>query len=134
MSASKGFYSKPWCLVSPGSRGIGLALVRHLLRTTRAPVVATMRATTSRLVLREEKFREECLRNFDGEDFEDAGARLHVIPTDVRSKSVASGLWKPRSIHLAGSSSRNRDVSMLGIDSHWQSGHMLTMASRRDFR
>lgn len=33
----------PWILVTPASQGIGLALTRHLLRTTRLPVVATAR-------------------------------------------------------------------------------------------
>lgn len=35
--------SRPWALVSPASRGIGRALARHLLQTTRVPVVATAR-------------------------------------------------------------------------------------------
>ncbi len=34
---------KPWILTSPASRGIGLQLARHLLRTTNLPVVATAR-------------------------------------------------------------------------------------------
>lgn len=34
---------KPWLLVSPASRGIGLQLARHLLRTTDLPVIATAR-------------------------------------------------------------------------------------------
>jgi NAD(P)-dependent dehydrogenase (short-subunit alcohol dehydrogenase family) len=36
----------PWCLVSPTSRGIGFALARHLLETTNAPCVATVRKDT----------------------------------------------------------------------------------------
>ncbi|KAI9730450.1 MAG: hypothetical protein M1818_008145 [Claussenomyces sp. TS43310] len=32
-----------WSLVTPANRGIGFALTRHLLQTTRAPVVATTR-------------------------------------------------------------------------------------------
>lgn len=35
--------SKPWSLVVPASRGIGLALTRHLLAKTNVPVVATFR-------------------------------------------------------------------------------------------
>jgi len=35
--------SKPWLLVSPASRGIGLQLARRLLKTTDLPVVATAR-------------------------------------------------------------------------------------------
>lgn len=33
----------PWSLVSPASRGIGFHLARHLLQTTKIPVVATAR-------------------------------------------------------------------------------------------
>jgi NAD(P)-dependent dehydrogenase (short-subunit alcohol dehydrogenase family) len=33
----------PWSLVSPASRGIGFALARHVLRTTKAPLIATAR-------------------------------------------------------------------------------------------
>lgn len=35
--------SKPWLLVSPASRGIGLQLARRLLKTTDLPVIATAR-------------------------------------------------------------------------------------------
>ena len=35
--------SKPWALVTPASRGIGLELARHLLKNTDVPVVATAR-------------------------------------------------------------------------------------------
>ena len=35
--------AKPWILVSPASRGIGLQLARRLLKTTDLPVVATAR-------------------------------------------------------------------------------------------
>ena len=34
---------KPWLLVSPASRGIGLHIARRLLQTTDLPVVATAR-------------------------------------------------------------------------------------------
>lgn len=35
--------SKPWLLVSPASRGIGLQLARRLLKTTDLPLIATAR-------------------------------------------------------------------------------------------
>ncbi|OBT91469.1 hypothetical protein VE01_10559 [Pseudogymnoascus verrucosus] len=35
-----------WCFVSPASRGIGFALTRHLLQTTKAPILATSRSNT----------------------------------------------------------------------------------------
>ena len=34
---------RPWALVTPASRGIGLELARRLLQTTNVPVVATAR-------------------------------------------------------------------------------------------
>ena len=34
---------QPWAFVSPSSRGIGLEVVRRLLKTTSLPVVATAR-------------------------------------------------------------------------------------------
>ena len=33
----------PWALVTPSNRGIGLEIVRHLLKTTSLPIVATAR-------------------------------------------------------------------------------------------
>jgi NAD(P)-dependent dehydrogenase (short-subunit alcohol dehydrogenase family) len=33
----------PWALVSPGSRGIGLHLARHLVQNTKLPIVTTAR-------------------------------------------------------------------------------------------
>ena len=35
--------SRPWLLVSPASRGIGLHLARRLLETTDLPLIATAR-------------------------------------------------------------------------------------------
>ncbi|KAH7019947.1 hypothetical protein EDB80DRAFT_211659 [Ilyonectria destructans] len=35
--------TSPWILISPSTRGIGYALVRHLLRTTTLPILATAR-------------------------------------------------------------------------------------------
>ena len=35
--------SKPWLLVTPASRGIGLQLAKRMLRNTDLPVVATAR-------------------------------------------------------------------------------------------
>lgn len=35
-----------YCLVTPASRGIGHALTKHLLTTTKVPVVATARKDT----------------------------------------------------------------------------------------
>ena len=63
--------SKPWLLVSPASRGIGLQLARRLLRTTDLPVIATARTGL-------EKTREQIL---DGIDVDKQ--RLEVLKLDV---------------------------------------------------
>ncbi|KAK4453537.1 hypothetical protein QBC34DRAFT_209237 [Podospora aff. communis PSN243] len=36
--------SRPWILICPSSRGIGFHLTRHLLHTTRTPILATTRS------------------------------------------------------------------------------------------
>lgn len=74
--------TRPWILTSPSSRGIGLALTRHLLRTTSLPVVATARTDV-------EATRESILEGFcsGGEEGEEeagsAGGRLTVLRLDV---------------------------------------------------
>ncbi|OQO02292.1 hypothetical protein B0A48_11846 [Cryoendolithus antarcticus] len=50
---------KPWVLVSPSSRGIGLELARRLLRTTDVPIVATARKDL-------DQTREHVLSGLDG--------------------------------------------------------------------
>lgn len=78
--------SKAWCLVSPASRGIGLALTRHLLRTTNVPVVATARKDVPGYW---EKFDADTF--VQGlEDPEGARKRLHVLTVNVRSKCLIS--------------------------------------------
>lgn len=72
--------SSPWSLVTPASRGIGLAIARHLLRTTRSPVVATARGDV-------EQTREAILKDSDTEGESpldgDAEKRLQVLKLDV---------------------------------------------------
>ena len=68
--------SKPWLLVSPASRGIGLQLARHLLKTTDAPVIGTARndlGDTSEQIL-------------DGLDVDKQ--RFKVLKLDVTSTSA----------------------------------------------
>ena len=63
--------SKPWALVSPASRGIGLQLARRLLKTTELPVVATARKdlnTTKEAIL---------------DDLDVDSKRLEVLELDV---------------------------------------------------
>lgn len=70
--------SKPWLLVSPASRGVGLQLARRLLKTTDLPVVATARrdlASTSEQIL-------------DGLDVDKR--RLEVLRLDVTDESTIS--------------------------------------------
>lgn len=63
--------SKPWLLVSPASRGIGLQLARRLLKTTDLPVIATARKEL-------ESTSEQIL---DGLDVDKQ--RLEVLKLDV---------------------------------------------------
>ncbi|KAK7513728.1 short-chain dehydrogenase/reductase-like protein [Phyllosticta citriasiana] len=88
--------SQPWALVSPASRGIGRALARHVLRTTRAPVVATARGDL-------ERAQHEILKGLGS----DARERLSVVELDyldertieAASKSCAER-FPQRSHHL----------------------------------
>lgn len=63
--------SKPWLLVSPASRGIGLQLAKRLLKTTNLPVIATSRKDL-------ESTRDRIL---DGLDVDKQ--RLEVLKLDV---------------------------------------------------
>ena len=74
--------SKPWLLVSPASRGIGLQLARRLLKTTELPLIATARddvKTTSEQIV-------------DGLDIDKQ--RLEVMKLDVTG--TISPLVHPR--------------------------------------
>ncbi|KAF1996200.1 hypothetical protein P154DRAFT_443844, partial [Amniculicola lignicola CBS 123094] len=62
---------RPWSLVSPASRGIGQALARHVLQTTKAPLVATARKDV-------EKTRQDLLQGMDIDE-----KRLTVLRLDV---------------------------------------------------
>ncbi|OAL49936.1 NAD(P)-binding protein [Pyrenochaeta sp. DS3sAY3a] len=61
----------PWSLISPASRGIGFALARRVLQTTRAPVVTTARKDLDRT-------KEELLEGLDVDE-----KRLTVLKLDV---------------------------------------------------
>lgn len=69
--------SRPWLLVSPASRGIGLQLAKRMLLTTKLPVVATARRNL-------EEVREHIL---DGLDVDNE--RLEVLKLDVTGKFIA---------------------------------------------
>ena len=64
-----------WSLVCPASRGIGFQLTRHLLQTTKIPVVATARKDVIAV-------KKSIL-----EDLKDVGPdRLTVLEVDVAGK------------------------------------------------
>ncbi len=63
--------SKPWLLVSPASRGIGLQLARRLLTTTDLPLIATARQDIK-------STREQILHGLDVDS-----QRLEVLKLDV---------------------------------------------------
>ncbi|TKA63838.1 hypothetical protein B0A55_10838, partial [Friedmanniomyces simplex] len=90
---------RPWALVTPASRGIGLELARRLLQTTNVPVVATARKDT-------DQTKENLLSGLQGVE-ED---RLHVLKLDVLDEQTihdaaakASALFptKESYLHLA---------------------------------
>ena len=69
----------PWLLTTPSSRGIGLALTRHLLQKTELPVVATARKDP-------DQTRESILQNLPDID----ETRLSVLRLDVlNEESIA---------------------------------------------
>ena len=66
--------SKPWLLVAPASRGIGLQIAKHMLKTTELPVVATARGDL-------DAFKEKILCD-TGVDKQ----RLEVLKLDVTGR------------------------------------------------
>jgi NAD(P)-dependent dehydrogenase (short-subunit alcohol dehydrogenase family) len=64
-----------WSLVCPASRGIGFHLTRHLLQTTKIPVVATARKDVTRV----KKSILEDLKDVESD-------RLTVLKVDVTGK------------------------------------------------
>lgn len=66
---------QPWSLISPASRGIGFALAREVLKTTKAPVVATAR----------KNLPETRSKLLDGLDVDEK--RLTVLNVDVLGKT-----------------------------------------------
>ena len=68
----------PYLLTSPSSRGIGLALTVHLLRTTTLPVIATARTSPSSV-------KASILSSLPSEP--SFSSRLTVLPLDVTDES-----------------------------------------------
>jgi NADP-dependent 3-hydroxy acid dehydrogenase YdfG len=66
-----------WCFVSPASRGIGHALTRHLLQTTKVPIVATARKDV-------EGVRKSILADLPDVD----SNRLTVLELDVTGRTI----------------------------------------------
>lgn len=65
---------QPWSLVSPASRGIGFALARRVLQTTKAPLVATARKDL-------DKTKHELIEGLDVDE-----KRVTVLKLDVLGK------------------------------------------------
>lgn len=65
----------PWSLVSPASRGIGFALARRVLQTTKAPLVATARKDLAGT-------KERILEGLDVDE-----GRLTMVKVDVLGTS-----------------------------------------------
>ncbi|KID72523.1 uncharacterized protein G6M90_00g090700 [Metarhizium brunneum] len=94
--------STPWIFICPSSRGIGLALTRHLLRTTRLPVLATTRHPNP------EVSKAAILKGMDGTQHGDsASSRLHLVSVDVTdppsveaASHTARRLFPPDRHHL----------------------------------
>jgi len=61
----------PWALITPASRGIGLAIARRVLQTTSMPVVATSRGDTRQA-------KASILQDLNVDE-----SRLEVLPIDV---------------------------------------------------
>ena len=84
----------PFILVSPATRGLSLAVIRHYLRTTSLPVFGTYRptpASSSSPTRTPDSVREHILR-----PLQDAGhavdpARLRVLPLDLMSEESIAG-------------------------------------------
>nr|POE79706.1 c-factor [Quercus suber] len=87
---------RPWALVTPASRGIGLQLARHVLRSTTLPVLATARANV-------DQTKENILAGLDGVKEE----RVRVLKLDVLDETSissaakeAAGLYPTKSAYL----------------------------------
>ena len=76
--------SNPFLFVTPATRGLSLALVRHFLRTTELPVFATHRSG------HESGVKEFMLKPTDSADPE----RLKLIPLDLTSENSITGASK----------------------------------------
>ncbi|KAK3363529.1 hypothetical protein B0T25DRAFT_443833 [Lasiosphaeria hispida] len=92
--------SRPWILLCPSTRGIGFHLTRHLLRTTRIPILATARSPDHPSV------RSSLLAGLISED-DDPSGRLEVITADVTAEQTVAAaarrahtLFPPHTHHL----------------------------------
>ncbi|KAK0633288.1 hypothetical protein B0T14DRAFT_61173 [Immersiella caudata] len=93
--------SRPWILICPSSRGIGFHLTRHLLRTTRTPILATTRSPDPSPL--HTSLLSDLITPLD-----DPSGRLSVVPSvDVTSEPAlisasqrAASLFPPDHHHL----------------------------------
>ncbi|KAL7280023.1 hypothetical protein ACG7TL_006437 [Trametes sanguinea] len=83
----------PFILISPATRGLSLALIRHYLRTTSLPVFGTYRPhpPNSEQQRTPESVREHILGPLSGTHPDVDPSRLHLLPLDFTSEeSIAS--------------------------------------------
>ena len=103
--------SKPWIFISPASRGIGHALARHLLQTTRLPILATARRDPAgvKASILQDLGPLPAPHHANQRHDDDLAKRLHVLTLDVTDEaSVAAAaaqaaspaLFPPETHHL----------------------------------
>ncbi|CDO77144.1 hypothetical protein BN946_scf184657.g19 [Trametes cinnabarina] len=83
----------PFILISPATRGLSLALIRHYLRTTSLPIFGTYRPhpPTSEHQRTAESVRKDILAPLRGTTPDVDPTRLHLLPLDFTSeRSIAS--------------------------------------------
>ncbi|KAI0770188.1 NAD-P-binding protein [Fomes fomentarius] len=80
----------PFVLISPATRGLSLALLRHYLRTTSLPVFGTYRPHSPSEGRRtSDTVREHILGPLASDDIDPS--RLHVLPLDFTSEESIAG-------------------------------------------
>ncbi|KAF2689537.1 NAD(P)-binding protein [Lentithecium fluviatile CBS 122367] len=73
----------PWSLISPASRGIGFALARRVLQTTKAPIVATARNNL-------DKTKEQLLEGTDVDEDTVTVLKLDVLDESTIADAAAA--------------------------------------------
>lgn len=69
---------RPWALITPASKGIGLALSRRILQTTKVPIIATARRDL-------DQTKEHILQDLKDVD----ESRVNVLSLDVTGTDLS---------------------------------------------